>query len=60
MIWSETMADYKKIIADKFKKAEELMDKNDPNNEEYFKLLEEARAKHKAKKKTVITHVFKK
>ena len=56
------MEEYKKIISEKFKQAEEMMDKNDPNNVEYFKLLEEARAKHKANKKrreSIITHVFK-
>lgn len=56
------MEEYKKIISEKFRQAEEMMDKNDPNNVEYFKLLEEARAKHKAnqaRRKSVITHIFK-
>lgn len=52
------MDDYKKILSEKFRQAEELMDKNDPNNVEYFKILEEARKKHKARKKTTITHIF--
>ena len=56
------MEEYKKIISEKFRQAEEMMDKNDPNNVEYFKILEEARAKHKAnqaRRKSVITHIFK-
>ena len=57
------MEEYKKIISEKFRQAEEMMDKNDPNNVEYFKILEAAREKHKANKKrreSIITHVFKK
>ena len=57
------MEEYKKIISEKFRQAEEMMDKNDPNNVEYFKILEAAREKHKANKKrkeSIITHIFKK
>jgi len=43
--------EYRRIIGEKIKEAEKNMNRNDPDDAEYFKILDEARARHSTTKK---------